>query len=341
MPVTLKDIARELNLSITTVSRSLDGYDDVAEESRRRVRALSTQLGYVPDSSAQRLRKGRTDTIGLVMPTFGPRFSDPFFSELLAGIGNEAARGGFDILVSTCSPGPDDPNAYRRLVAGRRIDGLILVRTRHADERIRYLVGRNFPFVACGRNDLDETLPYVDTDGAAAVHAVARHLVELGHRRIACIGAEPRLMFVTHRLQGYRRALDEWGLAREDGLIQEGDLTQQGGYDATLRLLDLPNPPSAIVCVNDSTALGAMLAARDRCMVVGCDLSVTGFDDVYLAEHDHPPLTTLRQPIYEMGERLCQMVLRMLRGDALEQPQVLLTPRLMVRQSTGRPRRLA
>ena len=132
--VTLKDIAARLNLSITTVSRALAGYGDVAETTRQRVQQAAEEMGYVPDATARRLQKGRTDTIGFVIPTFGPRFSDPFFSELLAGIGNEASRHNYDILVSTRPPGtPDEQATYRRMAEGRLVDGLLVVRTRIGD----------------------------------------------------------------------------------------------------------------------------------------------------------------------------------------------------------------
>lgn len=335
MPVTLKDIARELNLSITTVSRALSGYNDVAKETQRRVWSLAEQRGYVPDTTAQRLRKGRTETLGFVIPTSGPRFADAFFIEQMAGFGDEAARHGFDLLVSTHPPGPEEQQAYRRLVEGRRVDGLLVVRTRHQDERIQYLASRNFPFVACGRSDLNIDFPYVDTDGAAGFRQLVQHLIELGHRHIACISAWTRLMFVQQRLAGYQQALEEHGLALDDTLIQESDLTQTSGYQAAMRLLNLSRPPSAIVCINDLTALGAMRAAQECGLGVGQDISIAGFDDIPLAENAQPPLTTLHQPVYDIGRRLCQMLLCLLRDEELDEPQVLLTPQLVARQSTG------
>ncbi|HSR30644.1 MAG TPA: LacI family DNA-binding transcriptional regulator, partial [Anaerolineae bacterium] len=153
--VTLKDLAAKLELSITTVSRALAGYSDVAEATRQRVLQAADEMGYVPDATARRLQKGRTDTIGFIIPTHGPRFSDPFFSELLSGIGNEAARHNFDLLVSTRPPDtPEEDAAYRRMVEGRLVDGLLVVRTRVGDRRIDYLSRTDFPFVAFGRCDL-------------------------------------------------------------------------------------------------------------------------------------------------------------------------------------------
>ncbi len=335
MAVTLKDIARELNLSVTTVSRALYGYDDVAEQTRQRVWSAASEMGYVPDTTAQRLRKGRTDTLGFVIPTFGPRFSDPFFTEFLAGIGNQASDLGFDLLVSTRAPGPQEQAAYRRLVEGRLVDGLILVRTRRHDERVLYLSGRAFPFVAFGRTDVNVPYACVDTDGTAGFHRLVEYLIGLGHRRIACLSADPELTFVAHRLAGYHAAMAEHNLAIDPDLIVQSDLTQRGGYEAASALLDYAPLPTALVCLNDLMALGAMRAVQERGLVVGRDVSVTGFDDIPPAENAHPPLTTLEQPVYDIGKRLCDMLVRLIRGEPLDDAQVLLRPTLVVRGSTG------
>ena len=149
----LKDIAERLGLSITTVSRALGGYPDVAKETRERVMQAAREMGYYPDAIAQKLQKRRTDTVGFIIPTFGPRFADPFFSEFLAGIGNEASRLGMDLLVATHPPGPTEIETYRRWVGSRRVDGFVLVRTRRNDPRIRYLSNCGALFVAYGRSD--------------------------------------------------------------------------------------------------------------------------------------------------------------------------------------------
>lgn len=147
MPVTLKDIAERVGRSVTTVSRALHDYDDVSPETKEIVRTAAAEMGYTPSSFAQRLQKQKTDTIGLVFPTYGPRFSDPFFIEFLAGVGNRAASKGYDILVSTCPPGDEELLRYQSSVQGRRVDGFIILRTRKNDRRINYLCQNNFPFV--------------------------------------------------------------------------------------------------------------------------------------------------------------------------------------------------
>ena len=335
MPITLKDIARATGFSVTTVSRALNDYDDVARETKARIKKVAQELGYYPSATARQLQKRRTDTIGFVIPTFGPRFSDPYFSELLAGIGNEAAEHDFDLLVSTRPPGEEkEKEAYCRLVNGRRVDGLLVVRTRQKDWRIAYLAEQGFPFVAFGRSDLAFDFPWLDVDGVSGMEQVTQHLIDRGHCCIAYISAPEDLMFSHHRMCGYKRALEKNGLPFVMERVAWGDLTQRGGHWAALQLLSLSPPPTAIVAGNDLMALGAFGAAREKQLVIGQDIAITGFDDIPLAEHAHPTVTTLRQPIYQIGTSVCRMLIQLIRREELQERQVLLQPQLVVRGSS-------
>jgi len=164
---------------------------------------------------------------------------------------------------------------------------------------------------------------------------VGEHLIGLGHRRIACIAPPPDLMFAEHRLSGLRAVLRAHGLELDDKDVVVGDLTQKSGFEAAERLLDRPKPPSAIVACNDLMALGAMSAIQERGLEVGKDIAVTGFDDIPMAEHSHPPLTTVHQPIYQIGKMVCGMLIQILRGEDLLSRHVMLEPRLIVRHSCG------
>ena len=335
MAVTIKDIARKTGKSITTVSRALADYDDVSPATKELVRRVADEMGYTPNRLAQRLQKRRTETIGLILPTFGPRFADPFFSELLAGIGNTAASYGYDLLVSTQAPGERELETYREKVQGGQVDGLIVVRTRRHDERIDYLRRVGVPFAVFGRTEDELDYPFVDEDGEYGMRLMVEHLVALGHRRIACIAPPPHLMFAHYRMVGIRKAMENAGLVLEEKLVVEGDLTQRGGFQAAEMLLERSPRPTAIVACNDLMALGAMSAAQKRGLVVGRDISITGFDDIPMAEHAHPPLTTVHQPIYKIGSMVCDMLLQILLGREPEQRQIILKPRLVIRQSSG------
>ncbi|KAA3647326.1 MAG: LacI family transcriptional regulator [Chloroflexi bacterium] len=335
MAVTIKDVAQRVGKSVTTVSRALHGYDDVSEETRTLVEKVAEEMGYRPNTLAQRLQKRTTDTLGLVLPTFGPRFSDPFFSEFLAGIGNKAADFGYDLLVSTQPPGEREMHAYKQAVESRRVDGFVVVRTRMNDERINYLRGIDFPFVAFGRTHGELDFPFVDEDSQHGMRLMAQHIIQQGFHRVACIAPEPDLMFAKYRLDGFREGLAEAGGSLEDRYLKYSDLTQRGGYEKANELLAMDEPPTAIAACNDLMAFGAIRAAHEQGLAIGEEIAITGFDDIPMSEHFHPPLTTVNQPIYEIGGRVCEMLIHHIQGKPLEEEQVILKPSLVLRESTG------
>jgi LacI family transcriptional regulator len=335
VPVTLKEIAKRTGRSVTTVSRALNDYDDVSPRTKELVRKVAAEMGYTPSSLAQRLQKQRSETIGLILPTFGPRFSDPYFSELLAGIGNKATGLGYDLLVSTQPPGERELDAYKKLLDGRRVDGFILVRTRRKDARIDYLTHRGAPFTAFGRTEGEVDFPYVDEDGAYGLRLVAEHLTQNGHKHIACISSSPELTFTAHRMEGLQAGLAQAGVSLSDGNIRYGDLTQRSGYKQAEDLLSSSQPITAIVAFNDLMAFGAMSAVQEHGMTVGKDIAVTGFDDIPMAEYSHPPLTTVQQPVYRIGSVVCEMLINLILGKSIDERQIILKPSLVVRQSSS------
>lgn len=301
------------------------------------IHRVANEMGYSPNALAQRLQKQQTDTLAFILPTFGPRFSDPFFSEFLAGIGNKAAHYGFDLLVATRPPGEAEMDAYRFNIQGHRADGFIIVRTRRNDSRIDFLRHTRFPFVAFGRILGNNDFSYVDVDGEYGMSLVIDYLYKLGHRRIACLLPPGELTFAHYRRTGIERKSQELGLTPDQISVEVSDLTQSDGYRVTQTLLDRNPSPTAIVAFNDLMALGAMSAVQDRGLQVGKDISITGFDDIPLSEHSHPPLTTVHQPVYQIGGMVTEMLIKKIRGQAPENEQVLLQPSLIVRSSCGPP----
>lgn len=334
MPVTIRQVAERLNLSVTTVSRALMGYDDVADATRERVQSVALEMGYQPSHAARTLRRQRTETLALVLPTGSPRFSDPFFSNFIAGVGDEASHQHHDLLVSMASPGPQEEATYRRLVQSRRVDGFVLVRTRISDWRVECLLEEGVPFVAFGRSQTGAGSPFVGVDGRAGMRALVAHLVELGHRRIAFISAPPELTLAQDRLTGYREGLQAAGLPFNEGWVIGETLRQQGGYAAAQELLQLSPRPTAIIGVNDRSALGALRAARELGLEVGVDIALAGFDGTEASAQSHPRLTTIRQPVYDIGRRVTRMLLTLVDGQPLAESQFLLEPELIVRPST-------
>jgi LacI family transcriptional regulator len=334
-PITIRDVAKRLNLSITTVSRALDGYDDVAEETRQRVIEAAREMGYTPNQAARQLRRQRTDTIGYILPTEKPRFADPFFAEFIAGLGDEAAAHNFDLLVTSAPPDTEiERQAYQRWVHGQKIDGLVINRLRLHDWRVQYLSQIGFHFVTQERS-LD-SLDYVsvEVDGRRWFKTLVDHLVSLGHKRIAYIGAAPDLIIQADRFLGYQDGLQTANLAFEAGVVVESDLTAEGGYKAASRLFSLLEPPTAIACVDDMTAIGVLHAAHAFGRVVGADLAVTGFDGIDGFEHTQPPLTTVNQPVYQIARQMVQMLVDLITGEPLQERHAQVGPVLEIRAST-------
>lgn len=335
MPVTIRDVAKRLNLSITTVSRALDGYADVAEDTQRLVNQTAQEMGYVPNQAARQLRRQRSDTIGYILPGEKSRFSDPFTTEFVTGLGDEASAHGYDLLISNAiADSPEERGAYERWTQGRKVDGLIINRLRLHDWRVQYLAQIGFPFVAKERSDDPYDYPSVNINGRHWFRILTEHLIRLGHARIAYIGTSAALRIQADHYAGYCDAMLAAGLELKAELIQEGDLSAQGGYQATQQLLALSSPPTAIACVNDTTALGVLHAAHDHGIDVGKELAVTGFDGITGAEHTHPPLTTINQPIYQIARRMVEILINLLHGEQLKEQHITIEPVLEIRQST-------
>ena len=334
---TIRDVAKQLNLSITTVSRALDGYDDVAENTRQLVIQTARAMGYVPNRAARQLRRQRSDTIGYILPASAPQFSDPFFAEFITGLGDQASSQNFDLLVSTASPASEtEQSAYQRWAHGRKVDGVILNRMRLYDWRVQFLHQVKLPFVSLERSLDPIDYPCIEVDGASGFEKMLDCLVQIGHRRIAYVSGPPDLKTQSDRLTGYRQGLENAGIPFDPGLVMSGDTTRTGGYQAAKILLGLPDPPTAISCFNDLTAIGVLHAANELGLKVGRDLAVTGFDGIADSEHTLPPLTTLDQPLYEIARQLVTMLIAQINGEFLAEQCVRFQPQLILRQSTSR-----
>lgn len=335
MRPTIRDVARRLNLSITTVSRALDGYTDVAVATRQLVVRTAQEMGYVPNRAARQLRRRRTETVGFILPGGTGRFDESFFSEFIAGLGDELAGQKFDLLVSIASDEQAEYDLYQRWLSGSKVDGFVLNRVRRQDWRMQFLAQQGKPFVAlgCSADPLD--YPCVQVDGSNGFIDLVRHVRENGFKRFAFVGGPDQLVSHIDRLEWFRSALEANGLAFDPAISLSADMTSTGGYQVAQFLLALPEPPDAILCVNDETAFGVLHAAHERGLAVGREIAVAGFDGVQDTRHTEPPLTTLDIPVYEIARLLVRMLLAEIAGDMLPDRQVKIKPVLLTRASTG------
>ncbi len=310
--MSLSAIASKLGLSVTTVSRALGGFDDVAPATRARVEAEAARIGYHANPAARRLRRGRSEAVGVVLPSGPGQFDDPFFLRLLSAIGPALREAGLDLLVATAWPGAEELRAYRHLVEGKRVDGLLLARTRRHDDRIAYLLDRGMPFVAHGRSELDRPFAHLDIDGEAACRDATARLIGLGHRRIGLINAAETYMFAVYRQAGWAAALDAAGLP--PGPLAHTEPTEENGFRLMGAMLREAAPPTAVLCATDRLAVGALHALNHAGLRAGRDVSIIGYDNLPMATYTDPPLTTIEQPIERAGARLVEILLALMAG---------------------------
>jgi LacI family transcriptional regulator len=334
--VTIRDLARRLNLSITTVSRALDGYNDVAESTRQRVIQIAQEIGYHPTSAARQLRRKRSDAIGYILPTSSPRFSDPYYEKFLEGLCDQAAEQSIDVIVTSCPPGSDqEKSVYQRWFESKKVDGFVLNRVRGDDSRIEFLLTKGVPFVALGKANGHEGYSFVEVNLQDGEVQLIQHLAAKGHTRIAFVGASSDLTIQVERYSGFKLGLERAGLSLDECLVVQGDLTEDGGYRAGCELLRSPYPPTAIIAVNDLTALGILRSIRELGLVAGKDIAVAGLDGIKETEYSTPPLTTISQPTYEIARKLANMLMAKIHGEEMAETRVEFKASLIIRSSTG------
>lgn len=323
----LKALASALGLSRTTVSRALNGYDDVSEATRQRVIEAARALGYQADPTARRLATGRADAIGIVYPFGASDLGDPRFCEVVAGITEALGERDMDLIIASARP-TAELETYRRLVEGRSVDGLIVARTLMDDRRIAFLQERNFPFVAYGRTNTGQPYWWFDFDNEAGARAAAQRLIDFGHRRIALISAPLAMTFAAQRREGFVSALRDTGLAPSPELMVECTFDGAGGHDAASALLKLADPPTALLVDNNLAGAGAFRAIVDSGRRLGRDVSLIVYDGVP-SDVSHPyTVTAVTQPTgHASGRAIAELMLSAI-GDKDRCAHRLALPRI-------------
>jgi len=328
---TIKDVARELGISVATVSRALTRPELLRRETRERVMTVVDRLGYRPNALARGLRRGKTRAILLVVPTLSP-----FFLEIFAGAEEVTTAAEFSLLLGCSHGDAEREQACFDQVATGRADGIILLT---GLVPAAYGPGKRPlpPMVTVLERLPDRSLPVIRTDHHAGASEATRHLIELGHRRIAHIAGSRHAPSTARRLAGYRDALASSRLPAPPELLHQGDFSMQSGAAGMEQLLKLAEPPTAVLCGNDEMAFGAILALHKVGLSVPGDLSIVGFDDQNMAAYYNPPLTTVHIPRHELGRRAALELIDQLEGRAVAH-EVVLPTRLIIRESTAPPR---
>lgn len=337
--VTLKDIAREAGVTYQTVSKILRGSEiNVTPQVRARVESIAAEFGYVPNVTARNLRSRTSYLIGYSWQLDPPEQVNPILELFLQSIVDSSERAGYHILLFPRRPGEDVTASYAELARTGRVDGFILSSLNYNDSRIPVLQELKVPFVAFGRSNGNMSFPYVDVDNRAGMRMAVEHLLEKGHTRIAIIAWPEHSLVGNERLAGYYDVMNGAGLEIDAQWVIRGEGVYDYGYNAALSLLALPmeSRPTAIVTPVDLIAIGAMRAVQECRLRIGRDIAITGFDDMPIIQFLQPALTSLRQPVWEIGQRVVEMLVELLAGRSPDPQQLLLPPKLMIRESSLR-----
>jgi LacI family transcriptional regulator len=335
-PLTMVDVARLARVSVATVSAVVNNKEGVSEERTRRVREAMAALDYHPDHIARSLKIGRTHVIGTVVPDIG----NLFFLEVVQGLETEALRHGYSLIL--CNSGGDPRREQQQLstLFSRRVDGVVLA---CSDSSAAYdgLLRRRFPLVFVDRVPLGFTRDAVVSDNVHGAYLATRHLIELGHTRIAIIAGDQRLSVGLERVDGFRTAMQEAHLPVREEYFFRGDFQLESGYRGGCELLRLPEPPTAILSCNNKMTLGLMRATGELHVPCPARVSVVGFDDFEWAANFSPRLTTVAQPTQDIGRHAMTMLLEKLTGSAASagtrEGVLTLATELRIRESTAPP----
>ncbi|MER6994843.1 LacI family DNA-binding transcriptional regulator [Streptomyces sp. NPDC000410] len=332
---TLEEVAARAGVGRGTVSRVINGSPRVSDATRAAVEAAVAELGYVPNRAARALAAHRTDAIALVVPEPEARFfAEPYFSDMVRGVGAALADTEMQLLL-TFAGSDRERRRLAQYLAADRVDGVLLVSV-HADDPLPDLLEQlRIPAVISGRRSADEPLAAVDSDNTDGARAAVSHLLARGRRAIATITGRLDVYGAQCRLDGYRDALAAAGLVPDERLIAPADFTEEGGRRAMRELLERRPDLDAVFAASDVMAAGARRALREAGRRIPDDVALVGFDDSAIARHMDPALTSVRQPIEEMGRTMADVLLRQIAApDTTDRPQLVLPTELVVRDSS-------
>ena len=339
--VTLKDVAHRAGVSYQTVSKVLRNQMQVTPEVSERIYAAVRDLHYRPNAAARNLRTQASKLLGYSWQPDKHYYFNPVLEQFEQSIVEAAEELGYHILLFPQREGGDLQEIYRELVFTGRVDGFVLSGLEYDDPRVPAIRQLNVPLVAFGRTastptNSESSCPYVDVDGQVGMYRAVRHLLSLGHTRIGVLAWPTSSRVGAERLSGYMQAMEEAGIPVDPDWIIRGEGEFDYGYHAAPQLLDLPvnRRPTAIATMMDLIAIGVMRAVEERDLVVGRDVAVTGFDDVPVIRYFRPGLTTLRQPVWEVGQQTVKLLVDLLQGKEVTNQHILLAPELVLREST-------
>jgi len=331
---TIYDVAKKAGVSIATVSRVLNNSSAVSDRTRRLVKMAIKELNYTPNVIASALTKKSTLTLGLLIPDV----SNPFFSELSRGVEDASNDFGFNIIMCNTDYSSQKEAAYIKLLRQKSVDGFIISTAYYNDENVIELLKDDMPLVLLGR-DIEDTeglpIDVVGSDNVKGGYLATKHLIELGHKRIACLLGPPQIKVNLEREIGYLKAMREAKLKVFPELVGYGDFKFEFGYKKTLEIFKRPIKPTAFFAANDLTALGVIKALKTLRLSVPRDVSVVGYDNTILAELTDPPLTTINQQMRKMGYLATKLLIKRIKGERSPGKRLVCDTQLILRKTTA------
>ncbi|MFC7441561.1 LacI family DNA-binding transcriptional regulator [Laceyella putida] len=330
---TIKDVAKKAGVSITTVSRALNGYPDVNEETRKKIERVAAELGYSPNMAARSLVMKKTKTLGLLISGITRSgVKDNLNYELLCGMNDRAGELNYDLVLFSTTPQKQMIKSYKTLCEERGVDGVIMMGLRLDDPYLQEIVTSPIPCVLIDIPLKGKNVGVVTSDNVNGAKKAINYLIGQGHRKIGMVNGHDQADVSWKRLQGYQEALAEHGIDLDSTWMEDGRFTEIGGMEAAYRMMISHPDLTAIFCASDLMALGVLQALKNLGKKVPEDISVVGYDNITIARYCSPPLTTIGQNIYEMGYQSAQMLIDMLEGRNIQTTLVMNTE-LIVRKS--------
>lgn len=327
----IKDISERLGLSVSTVSKALNDYPDVAPRTRLLVQQTARELGYQPSASARNLRRGRTEKLGLLI-NHSLHYISEYFAEVMAGIAMTAEQNGTNVILYTETV--HQPDGLLRICRSGEIDGALLLWANPSDGILQHLEKERMPYVVVGRRVELASASYVTPDNREGAQRLTQHLIEQGHRRIGFMARPVHGLTNEDRLAGYVDAHAQAGLSLDSRLIMTTELEPESGYHAMQRLMELPQPPTAVFAFYDLMAVDALRAAHERGLRVPHDVAIVGFDGLPSSQITTPRLTTVRQPLRAMGRKAVEILLSRIAQPDMPAIQLTFPIELVVRDSS-------
>jgi DNA-binding LacI/PurR family transcriptional regulator len=334
MGVTIIDVARSARVSPSTVSRVIADHPRISQTTKDKVRQAMRELGYYPNAIARSLVNQTSNSLGVIRSRITEQaFSNPFFPDVIRGISSVARQHHLSLVLSTNSGTSSEDLECLNMLRQRQVDGVVLLASHRDDQLIPALADEEFPFVLIGRHAGPEAISWVNNDNVAAAREAAELLLQRGFERVACLAGDPDLVVSIDRMQGYVEVLTAHGLEVDEDLIAYSDFSLDGSYQAVKGLLGKGKAFTGLFCVDDLLAVGAIRALQELGVRVGTDVGVIGFNDTVLGACIDPPLTTVRVPIYELGQAAAEILVEQIHATGPIPNHRILPAQLVVRQS--------